>query len=177
MRHAEKYAGAMAERFKLSAASKVVEIASYDCYLLQYFVSRGIPVLGVEPAANVAKVAVERGVPTEVLFFGEATAGRILAAGHAADLMAANNVLAHVPDIIDFVAGFRVLLKPDGIATLEFPHLLRMIKHAQFDTIYHEHFSYLSLGAVDFVLRQNALRAFDIEELSTHGGSLRVFVC
>jgi SAM-dependent methyltransferase len=177
LRHAENYAGAMAERFRLGAASKVVEIASNDGYLLQYFVGRGIPVLGIEPAANVAKVAVERGVPTEVLFFGEETAGRILAAGHAADLMAANNVLAHVPDIIDFLAGFRVLLKPDGVATLEFPHLLRMIERAQFDTIYHEHFSYLSLGAVDFVLRQNGLRAFDIEELSTHGGSLRVFVC
>jgi hypothetical protein len=177
LRHAEKYAGAMAERFKLAATSKVVEIASNDGYLLQYFVGRGIPVLGIEPAANVAKVAVERGVPTEVLFFGERTASQILAAGHAADLMAANNVLAHVPDIIDFVAGFRVLLKPQGVATLEFPHLLRMIEHAQFDTIYHEHFSYLSLGAVNFVLRQNGLRAFDIEEIATHGGSLRVFVC
>jgi SAM-dependent methyltransferase len=177
LRHAEKYAGAMAERFGLTAGSKVVEIASNDGYLLQYFVGRGIPVLGIEPAANVAKVAVERGVPTEVLFFGEETAGQMLSAGHAADLMAANNVLAHVPDIIDFVAGFRVLLKPEGVATLEFPHLLRMIEHVQFDTIYHEHFSYLSLAAVDFVLRQNGLRAFDIEELATHGGSLRVFVC
>jgi SAM-dependent methyltransferase len=177
LRHAEQYAKAMIKRFGLNAASKVVEIASNDGYLLQYFVESGIPVLGIEPAANVAKVAVERGVPTEVLFFGEKTAKQMRDAGHAADLMAANNVLAHVPDILDFVAGFRVLLKPEGVATLEFPHLLRMIERCQFDTIYHEHFSYLSLGAVDFVLRQNGLRAFDIEELSTHGGSLRVFVC
>ena len=177
LRHAEQYAKAMIERFGLNPASNVVEIASNDGYLLQYFVEPGIPVLGIEPAANVAKVAVERGVPTEVLFFGEKTAKQLRDAGHTADLMAANNVLAHVPDILDFVAGFRVLLKPEGAATLEFPHLLRMIERSQFDTIYHEHFSYLSLGAVDFVLRQNGLRAFDIEELSTHGGSLRVFVC
>lgn len=175
--HAEQYAKAMIKRFGLDATNKVVEIASNDGYLLQYFVEPGIPVLGIEPAANVAKVAVERGVPTEVLFFGEETAKRMCAAGHGADLMAANNVLAHVPDILDFTAGFRVLLKPEGVATLEFPHLLRMIKHVQFDTIYHEHFSYLSLGAVDFVLRKNQLRVFDVEELATHGGSLRVFVC
>lgn len=177
LRHAEAYATAMTQRFKLNASNKVVEIASNDGYLLQYFVAKQIPVLGIEPAANVAKVAVENGVATEVAFFGEATAERMLAAGHGADLMAANNVLAHVPDILDFVAGFRVLLKPEGAATLEFPHLLRMIERSQFDTIYHEHFSYLSLGAVDFVLRKNGLRAFDIEELPTHGGSLRVFVC
>jgi SAM-dependent methyltransferase len=177
LRHAEQYANAMIKRFSLNAASKVVEIASNDGYLLQYFVETGIPVLGIEPAANVAKVAVERGVPTEVLFFGEETAKRMRTAGHAADLMAANNVLAHVPDILDFTAGFRVLLKPEAVVTLEFPHLLRMIEHAQFDTIYHEHFSYLSLGAVDYVLRKNKLRVFDVEELTTHGGSLRVFVC
>jgi SAM-dependent methyltransferase len=177
LRHAETYANAMSKRFALSNASKVVEIASNDGYLLQYFVRQGVPVLGIEPAANVAKVAVENGVATEVAFFGEEAAKRMLAAGHAADLVAANNVLAHVPDILDFVAGFRVLLKPEGAATLEFPHLLRMIERLQFDTIYHEHFSYLSLGAVDYVLRKNGLRAFDIEELSTHGGSLRVFIC
>lgn len=177
LRHAEAYAAAMVERFKLNASNKVVEIASNDGYLLQYFVAKKIPVLGIEPAANVAKVAIENGVATEVAFFGEATAERMLAAGHAADLMAANNVLAHVPDILDFIAGFRVLLKPDGVATLEFPHLLRMVERSQFDTIYHEHFSYLSLGAVEFVLRQNGLHAFDVEELPTHGGSLRVFVC
>jgi hypothetical protein len=177
LRHAEAYAAAMTDRFGLSASSKVVEIASNDGYLLKNFVARRIPVLGVEPAANVAKVAIGNGVATEVAFFGEATAKRLLAEGHAADLMAANNVLAHVPDILDFVAGFRVLLKPEGAATLEFPHLLRMIERSQFDTIYHEHFSYLSLGAVEFVLRRNGLRAFDVEELATHGGSLRVFVC
>jgi SAM-dependent methyltransferase len=177
LRHAEAYATAMMERFGLNAASKVVEIASNDGYLLQYFVSKGVPVLGIEPAANVAKVAIERGVATEVAFFGKETAKRMLASGHAADLMAANNVLAHVPDILDFVAGFRVLLKPEGAITLEFPHLLRMIERLQFDTVYHEHFSYLSLGTVDFVLRKNGLRAFDIEELPTHGGSLRVVAC
>jgi SAM-dependent methyltransferase len=177
LRHAEAYATAMIKRFGLNAASKVVEIASNDGYLLQYFVSKGVSVLGVEPAANVAKVAIERGVATEVAFFGKETAKRMLASGHGADLMAANNVLAHVPDILDFVAGFRVLLKPEGAATLEFPHLLRMIERLQFDTVYHEHFSYLSLGAVNFVLRKNQLRVFDVEELPTHGGSLRVFVC
>ena len=177
LRHAETYATAMVERFGLNAASKVVEIASNDGYLLQYFVSKGVPVLGIEPAANVARVAIERGVATEVAFFGRETANRMLASGHAADLMAANNVLAHVPDILDFVGGFSVLLKPEGAATLEFPHLLRMIERLQFDTVYHEHFSYLSLGVVDFVLRKNGLRAFDIEELPTHGGSLRVFAC
>ncbi|WFT99835.1 class I SAM-dependent methyltransferase [Bradyrhizobium barranii] len=177
LRHAEAYANTMSKRFSLSDASKVVEIASNDGYLLQYFVRQGVPVLGIEPAANVAKVAVENGVATEVAFFGEETAKRMLAAGHAADLMAANNVLAHVPDILDFVSGFRVLLKPEGAATIEFPHLLRMIERLQFDTIYHEHFSYLSLGAVEYVLRKNGLRAFDVEELATHGGSLRVFIC
>lgn len=177
LRHAEAYAAAMTQRFKLDASHKVVEIASNDGYLLQYFVARKIPVLGIEPAANVAKVAEQNGVATEVAFFGEATAERMVAAGHAADLMAANNVLAHVPDILDFVAGFRVLLKQEGVATLEFPHLLRMVERSQFDTIYHEHFSYLSLSAVNYVLRKNGLHAFDIEELPTHGGSLRVFVC
>ncbi|WP_031336723.1 class I SAM-dependent methyltransferase, partial [Rhodopseudomonas sp. B29] len=177
LRHAEAYAAAMTARFGLDGSSKVVEIASNDGYLLQYFVGRGVPVLGIEPAANVAKVAVERGVATEVAFFGEKTAQRMREAGHAADLMAANNVLAHVPDILDFVAGFRVLLKPEGAATFEFPHLLQMMQHSQFDTIYHEHFSYLSLGAVDYVLRKNQLRVFDVEQLPTHGGSLRVFVC
>ena len=152
-------------------------MASNDGYLLQYFVARGIPVRGVEPAANVAATAVAKNVPTSVMFFGETTAERLTSEGHAADLMAANNVLAHVPDILDFVAGFRVLLKPEGVATFEFPHLLRMIEHKQFDTIYHEHFSYLSLGVVESVARRNGLRVFDVEELPTHGGSLRVFAC
>lgn len=177
LRHAESYARAMTERFGLGPESQVVEIASNDGYLLQYFVKAGIGALGIEPAANVARAAIERGVPTEVLFFGEKAAEALRAKGIAADLMAANNVLAHVPDILDFTAGFRVLLKPEGVATFEFPHLLRMIAEKQFDTIYHEHFSYLSLGAVGYVLKRNGLRIFDVEELPTHGGSLRVFVC
>ncbi len=145
LRHAETYVAKMTERFRLGPNAKVIEVASNDGYLLQYFLARGVPVLGVEPAANVAEVAREKGVATEVAFFGEATAERLLFEGHAADLMAANNVLAHVPDILDFMAGFRVLLKAEGVATFEFPHLLRMIEARQFDTIYHEHFSYLSL--------------------------------
>lgn len=175
--HAERYVAAMTERFGLGPHSKVVEVASNDGYLLQYFVARGVPVLGVEPAANVAAVAREKGVPSEVAFFGRATAERLLAEGHGADLMAANNVLAHVPDILDFIVGFQVLLKRDGAGTFEFPHLLRMIEHNQFDTIYHEHFSYLSLGVVSGLLEGSGLRVFDVEELPTHGGSLRVFFC
>ncbi len=177
LEHAENYANTMSSRFQLGRDSKVVEVASNDGYLLQYFVALGIPVRGVEPAANVAKTAVAKNVPTSVMFFGEAAAETLRAEGHASDLMAANNVLAHVPDILDFVAGFRVLLKPDGVATFEFPHLLRMIQHRQFDTIYHEHFSYLSLGVVQDIARRNGLRVFDVEHLPTHGGSLRVFVC
>jgi len=175
--HAEAYVAAMQARFGLGATSKVVEVASNDGYLLQYAVARGIPALGVEPAANVAKVAVSRGVPTEVAFFGADTARRLVAQGHSADLTAANNVLAHVPDIHDFVEGFRILLKPEGAGTFEFPHLLRMIEERQFDTIYHEHFSYLSLGVVAGILESHGLRVFDVEELPTHGGSLRVFFC
>lgn len=175
--HARRYAVAMAERFDLRPESLVVEVASNDGYLLQHFVEMDIPVLGVEPTANTAQAAIARGVPTEVMFFGERT-GQILAArGLKADLMAANNVLAHVPDIGDFVAGFREVLKDEGALTFEFPHLLNLIEKVQFDTIYHEHFSYLSLLAVEQVLRANGLRPFDIERLSTHGGSLRVFCC
>lgn len=177
LRHAENYVVAMKERFGLGSEHKIVEIASNDGYLLQYFVRRGIPVLGVEPARNVAEVAISQGVPTEVAFFGRRAAERLLAAGHAADLMVANNVLAHVPDLLDFVAGFRTLLKPQGAATFEFPHLLRMIEESQFDTIYHEHFSYLSLGVVTHIAELSGLRVFDVEKLSTHGGSLRIFMC
>ncbi|KQT90187.1 SAM-dependent methyltransferase [Methylobacterium sp. Leaf469] len=175
--HAEAYVARMQARFGLGPDSKVVEVASNDGYLLQYAVARGIPALGVEPAANVAKVAVSRGVPTEVAFFGAETARRLVAQGHSADLTAANNVLAHVPDIHDFVEGFRILLKAEGAGTFEFPHLLRMIEERQFDTIYHEHFSYLSLGVVSGILERHGLRVFDVEELPTHGGSLRVFFC
>ena len=177
LEHAQHYVEDMCSRFALGASSKVVEVASNDGYLLQYFVQRDVPVLGVEPAANVAKVAVDRGVPTRISFFGRETAADLARDGHAADLMAANNVLAHVPDILDFVAGFRVLLKPEGVGTFEFPHLLRLIEEIQFDTIYHEHYSYLALGVVADVLTRNKLRVFDVQEWSTHGGSLRVFFC
>jgi 2-polyprenyl-3-methyl-5-hydroxy-6-metoxy-1,4-benzoquinol methylase len=177
LRHAENYAIVMTERFALGARSKVIEVASNDGYLLQYFVARDIPVLGVDPARNVAQAAIAKGVPTEVMFFGETTAERLRDAGHAADLMAANNVLAHVPNILDFLGGFRILLKSEGVATFEFPHLLRMIEHKQFDTIYHEHFSYLSLAVVIELMKREGLRVFDVQELPTHGGSLRVFAC
>jgi SAM-dependent methyltransferase len=180
--HAKAYAQAMTERFDLGPESLVVEVASNDGYLLQHFVAMDIPVLGVEPTANTARAAIAAGVPTEVMFFGEQT-GQSLAAkllaerGERADLMAANNVLAHVPDIGDFVAGFREVLKDEGVLTFEFPHLLNLIQKVQFDTIYHEHFSYLSLLAVEQVLRANGLRPFDVERLITHGGSLRLFCC
>lgn len=177
LRHAEDYAVSMIERFGLGSEQKVVEVASNDGYLLQYFVARNVPVLGVDPAGNVAAAAIAKGVPTEVAFFGETTAERLREAGHAADLIAANNVLAHVPNILDFLGGFHILLKPEGVATFEFPHLLRMIEHKQFDTIYHEHFSYLSLGVVAELMKRKGLRVFDVQELPTHGGSLRVFAC
>ncbi len=175
--HGKAYAEMMRRRFGLDQTSEVVEIASNDGYLLQHFVSMSIPVLGVEPAANIAEVARGKGVPTEVAFFGVATARRLYDAGHAADVMAANNVLAHVPDINDFVAGVPLLLKPEGVWTIEFPHLLSLMEQVQFDTIYHEHFSYLSLLAVERIFAEHGLRVFDVEELSTHGGSLRVFAC
>ena len=173
--HAEAYAAKMTERFGLGAGSLVVEIASNDGYLLQYFQRRGIPVLGVEPAANVAEVAREKGIPSEVAFFGAATAQRLRDAGYAPDLTAANNVLAHVPDLHDFVEGFRLLLAPGGVATFEFPHLMRLMEHNQFDTIYHEHFSYLAFGVVEALFAQHGLVLFDVEELPTHGGSLRIY--
>jgi len=175
--HCEAYATAMTQRFSLGSSSRVVEIASNDGYLLQYFVQRGVPVLGVEPAANVAEVARARGVMTEVAFFGRATANRLTKRGITADLLASNNVLAHVPDINDFVAGVPLLLKPEGVWTIEFPHLLNLIDLVQFDTIYHEHYSYLSLFFVERLLASHGLRAFDVEVWPTHGGSLRVFVC
>lgn len=175
--HARRYAEAMIARFDLGSQSLVVEIASNDGYLLQHFLKRGVPVLGVEPAANVAETARAKGVPTEVAFFGTETARALAARGVAADLTAANNVLAHVPAIGDFVAGFAEILKPEGVSTFEFPHLLNLIRELQFDTIYHEHYSYLSLVAVERVLAAAGLRAFDVEEIPTHGGSLRLFVC
>jgi len=177
LQHAAHYAKAMSRRFELGPQSMVVEVASNDGYLLQFFQQQGCRVLGVEPAANVAKEAIEKGIPSDIAFFGRESAARLRAEGYAADLMAANNVLAHVPDLHDFVGGFRILLKPHGVLTLEFPHLLRLMEEAQFDTIYHEHFSYLSLHVVRRLLLKNGLRVFDVEELSTHGGSLRVFAC
>jgi SAM-dependent methyltransferase len=172
--HARAYCTGMIERFGLGPQSLVVEIASNDGYLLQYMVERGVPVLGIEPAANVARVAEERGVPTLVAFFGRETARRLVAEGRRADLTAANNVLAHVPDLNDFIAGFKILLKDTGVATFEFPHLVRMVEENQFDTIYHEHFSYISLLAADAAFRRHGLVIFDVEELPTHGGSLRI---
>lgn len=173
--HAEAYARSMAARFGLGANSHVVEVASNDGYLLQYFQRDGIACLGIEPTASTAAAARAKGIDVLEEFFGVALADRLVAEGRSADLMAANNVLAHVPDINDFVAGFARLLKPNGVATFEFPHLIRLVEHCQFDTVYHEHFSYLSLTAVETVFEQNGLRVFDVEELSTHGGSLRVF--
>jgi SAM-dependent methyltransferase len=177
LEHCRNYARQMTSRFALGPNSKVIEVASNDGYMLQYFVEAGIPVLGIDPAANVATAAQARGVPTEVAFFGAKTAARLRARGEQADLLAAKNVLAHVPDINDFVKGVTALLNPNGVFTVEFPHLLNLIKEVQFDTIYHEHFSYLSLLAVARVFDCNGLRIFDVEEVPTHGGSLRVFAC
>jgi SAM-dependent methyltransferase len=176
LEHSERYVAAMVERFSLSERSQVVEIASNDGYLLQYFKARGIPVLGVEPAANVAKVAVQKGLPTLVEFFGVETA-RSLAPESSADLLIGNNVLAHVPDLNDFVGGMKTLLRPGGVLTMEFPHLMRLIDGYQWDTIYHEHFSYLSFTTARRVFAVHGLRLFDVEELPTHGGSLRIFGC
>jgi hypothetical protein len=177
MEHAKAYAHAMAKRFAIGPDSMVIEIASNDGYLLRHFHDIGVPVLGIEPAANVAEAARAVGVTTEVAFFGRETARRLRAAGHQADLMAANNVLAHVPDINDFVAGVPILLKPEGVWTIEFPHLLNLLREVQFDTIYHEHYSYLSLLFIERLMGQHGLRVFDVEQLPTHGGSLRVYVC
>lgn len=175
--HARQYASKMRDRLELGAQSQVTEIASNDGYLLQYFVEAGIPVLGIEPAANVAKAAEVRGVRSRVEFFGAALGASLRDEGLAADLLVGNNVFAHVPDINDFAAGFVPALKPDGVLTLEFPHLLNLIEQHQFDTIYHEHFSYLSLVTTQRILERHGLRVFDVEELPTHGGSLRVFAC
>lgn len=175
--HARRYAESMTQRFELDAQSLVVEVASNDGYLLQHFKTAGIGVLGVEPAANVAAVAQEKGIPSEVAFFNRETAERLRAAGKAADLMVANNVMAHVPELNQFISGFVVLLKPQGVLTVEFPHLLNLIEQVQFDTIYHEHYSYLSLLAAEKIFAAHGLRVFDVEELPTHGGSLRLYVC
>jgi len=177
LKHAERYCAQMIAELRLSAQSLVVEVASNDGYLLQYFVRQQVPVLGIEPAANVARVAVEKGVPTLVDFFGTRLATQLASEGRTADLVAGNNVLAQVPDLNDFVAGLRILLKPDGVLTLEFPHLLQLIERNEFDTIYHEHFSYFSMLTTARILAAHGLKAIDVEKLATHGGSLRVYAC
>jgi 2-polyprenyl-3-methyl-5-hydroxy-6-metoxy-1,4-benzoquinol methylase len=173
--HAKRYAEMMIERFKLGSQSRVIEVASNDGYLLQHFKARGVPVLGIDPAANCAEIALrERGIPTLVRFFGKKTAEEVAGNGKA-DVIAGNNVLAHVPDINDFVSGLKILLEDTGVITIEFPHLLRLIEASYFDTIYHEHYSYLSLLAVERLFARHGLVVFDVEELPTHGGSLRIF--
>lgn len=175
--HAESYVEQVSERLGLGSQSLVMEIASNDGYLLQYFLKKGIPVLGIEPAKNVAKVAIAKGIRSVTEFFGTKLASRLAAEGQKADLLLGNNVLAHVPDINDFVAGMKLLLKPDGVITMEFPHLVRLIEENQFDTIYHEHFSYLSFTTTGEIFRSHGLRIFDVEQLPTHGGSLRIYAC
>ncbi|AIC25427.1 methyltransferase protein [Rhizobium etli bv. mimosae str. IE4771] len=175
--HARRFTIMARERFGLGATSQVIEVASNDGYLLKHFVEAGVPVLGVEPAENVAEVARSIGVPTEARFFGKETAADLVSRGHAADIIIGNNVLAHVPDINDFVGGLSTVLKPDGVVSVEFPHLLRLMESIQFDTVYHEHFYYLSLLAVEKVFAAHGLKVFEVEELPTHGGSLRVLAC
>jgi SAM-dependent methyltransferase len=173
--HARDYVGMAVERFALGASSLVVELASNDGYLLQHVIERGIPAIGIEPAANIACVARERGIETIVEFFGRQLAGRLAADGRAANLLVANNVMAHVPDLNDFVGGIEIVLAPDGVATIEVPHLLRLVESNQFDTIYHEHFSYFSLLTARKVLAGHGLEVFDVDELKSHGGSLRLY--
>ncbi|HEY6532895.1 MAG TPA: class I SAM-dependent methyltransferase [Acidimicrobiales bacterium] len=175
--HARELAVSMTSRLELGPRSQVVEIASNDGYLLQHFQAKGIPVLGVEPATNVAEAAQAKGIPTISKFFGADAADEIVASGVTADLLVGNNVLAHVPDLNDFVEGLSIVLAPQGVLSVEFPHVLNLLERVQFDTIYHEHFSYLSLEAVEHVFERHGLRVFDIEDVSTHGGSLRVIAC
>ncbi len=173
--HAKAYVDMIASRLGLSGTSRVIELGSNDGYLLQYFVAKGMPVLGVEPARNVAEAAVARGVPTHVAMFGRQTARELQAQGLQADLLIGNNVLAQVPDVNDFVAGMKLLLKPGGVITMEFPHLMRLMQENQFDTIYHEHFSYFSFLTAERIFAAHGLRLFDVQELRTHGGSLRIY--
>lgn len=175
LQHAKTYVQMVVDRFKLGSKSQVVEIASNDGYLLQYFIEKGIPVLGVEPAANVAETAMKRGIPSLVKFFGTRTALEMKNEGRQADLLIGNNVLAHVPNLNDFVAGLKIALKPEGVVTMEFPHLVRLMNDGLFDTIYHEHFSYFSFLTVEQVFAKHGLALFDVEEVQTHGGSLRIF--
>jgi hypothetical protein len=175
--HARKYTEMMIERFSFNSSHQIIEIASNDGYLLQYFKQKKIPVLGIEPAANVAEVAIKKGIATRTQFFGKETASELRSESICGDLILGNNVLAHVPDLNDFVAGLKIALSEDGIVTMEFPHLLNLIEEHQFDTIYHEHFSYFSLYTVDQVFNTHKLKIFDVEKLTTHGGSLRIFCC
>lgn len=175
LKHAEDYVAQITDRLKLDSKSFVMELASNDGYLLQYFVRRGIPCLGIEPAANVAEAARKLGVETEVMFFGEQSATRLRAQGRVADLILGNNVLAQVPDLNSFVAGIPLILKPHGVVTIEFPHLMRLFEENQFDTIYHEHFSYFSLISAEAIFARHGMALFDVEELWTHGGSLRIY--
>lgn len=177
LQHAKAYVEMATTRFGLNKTSLVVEVASNDGYLLQYFREQSIPVLGIEPAANVAAVARKKGIPTDTKFFGIATAKSLVSEGKQADLLLGNNVLAHVPDVNDFVGGMKIALKPTGVLTVEFPHLMQLMAHRQFDTIYHEHFSYYSFLVAQRMFAQHGLRVFDVEEIWTHGGSLRVFCC
>jgi 2-polyprenyl-3-methyl-5-hydroxy-6-metoxy-1,4-benzoquinol methylase len=176
LEHAQKYVNMMITRFGFDEKSQVIEIASNDGYLLQYFKEKNIPVLGIEPATNVAKVAQEKGIPTLTKFFGEKTAKELVDKGIEADLLLGNNVLAHVPNLNDFIKGMKIILKKNGTITMEFPHLLRLIKENQFDTIYHEHFSYFSFLTVQKIFSSHGLTVFDVEEVATHGGSLRIFL-
>jgi 2-polyprenyl-3-methyl-5-hydroxy-6-metoxy-1,4-benzoquinol methylase len=173
--HSKKYVDLVIDRFGLNKSSLVIEIASNDGYLLQFFQEQDIPILGIEPAVNVAQVAETKGIPTLVKFFGVQTAQELFDLGKSSDLLLGNNVLAHVPDINDFVAGMKIILKPEGVLTMEFPHLWQLINQNQFDTIYHEHFSYLSFTTVEKIFASHGLTLFDVEELSTHGGSLRIY--
>ena len=175
--HARRYVETVSERLGLGPASRVIELGSNDGYLLQYFVKKGIPVLGIDPAANVARAAEQRGVPTLVKFFGVETALALAENGKQADLVLGNNVLAQVPDINSFVEGISIILKPSGVCTIEFPHLLKTINGNQFDQVYHEHFSYFSALTIDRIFAAHGMRMFDVDELSTHGGSLRVYAC
>jgi 2-polyprenyl-3-methyl-5-hydroxy-6-metoxy-1,4-benzoquinol methylase len=175
LEHSKKYTDMMIQRFGFNRESKVIEIASNDGYLLQYFKQKDVPVLGIEPTANTAKVAIEKGIESIIDFFGVKLATQLSAQGIKADLLLGNNVLAHVPDINDFVGGMKIILKPTGVITMEFPHLVQLVKNNQFDTIYHEHFSYLSFITVNKIFNKHGLEFFDVEEISTHGGSLRIF--
>jgi SAM-dependent methyltransferase len=177
VRHMKQYADTITDRLGLTSHSLVVEVASNDGYLLQHFVAKGIPVLGIEPAANIAKVAREKGIDTITEFFGERLAQRLAAEGKQADLIACANVLAQVPDVRDFAEGIRILLKANGVVTIEFPHLLRLMEENQFDTIYHEHFSYFSFITAEQIFTAHGIVLYDVEEISTHGGSLRIFGC